>query len=60
MIIMFAYSNLLHGSDFLCFLFMNYYNIIIIIIIYSLFNEGDVINPTSYLTYGLRQPDGLD
>ena len=34
--------------------------IIIIIIIYSLFNEGDVINPMSYLTYGLRQPDGID
>ena len=27
---------------------------------YSLFNEGDLINPKSYLTYGLRQPDGID
>ena len=34
--------------------------IIIIIIIYSLSNEGDAINPMSYLTYGLRQPDGID
>ena len=31
-----------------------------IIIIYSLFTKGDVINPMSYLTYGLRQPDGID
>ena len=31
-----------------------------IIIMYSLFNEGDVINTMSYLTYGLSQPDGID
>ena len=40
--------------------FTKYSNYNNIIIIYSLLNEGEVINPISYLTYGLQQPDGID